>query len=137
MTSNKDRFLEDHPFYVCTLRDGGRVLLFTWKVAAEATDDDYIVAITKIASYCREYRPSLVVVDKTQRNVDLKFDHVWWRNEILPVYHEAGIAGFAHVTGNSDATGAYSNAPEGLSFKMGEFEHLASALCWSPEPQRQ
>ncbi len=53
--------------------------------------------------------------------------------EIVPVYHEAGIASLAVATGDPNAPGELADIPPGVNFRMGYFPDLASAMRWKPE----
>ena len=132
MGKSDKRLLENHRFYSISLTVDGRALLFNWKAVSDVSNNDYMDAIRKIANYSKKDRPYLVLIDKRKLKSDVNFDHDWWRSEILPQYHEAGFAGFAHITGNPAADGTFLNAPEGIRFKMGEFKDIESALKWEP-----
>ena len=126
------KLVEDNRFYSISLIMDGKALLFSWKTAPDATNDDYMNAIRKIAKYSQETKPYLILIDKRKLESKVRFDHHWWHSEILPQYHKAGFAGFAHITGNPSANGTFAGAPEGLEFKMGEFKDIKSALAWKP-----
>ncbi|MGH3070890.1 MAG: hypothetical protein ACRDNB_01310 [Gaiellaceae bacterium] len=111
---------------------GRDVLLFTWHEVGELAVEEYKDAIRAIAARAVALKPSVLVIDRRQFRANVAFDmYPWWSREILPMYHQAGIARFAHITGDPDAAGQYAEALEGVEFEMGEFTDLQQAVDWA------
>lgn len=133
MNLKNRKLVEETERYKFELTEDGNVLVFSWKDSTELGVEGYMAAVRKIAGHSKTYRPTKVLIDKREFKVDVQFDRAWWTREILPIYHEAGISGFGHITGDPNASGEYAEVPRGVKFKMGYFTDLDAALQWKLE----
>lgn len=130
MAHTPTSLLEEAPKYRMELL-GDSTLLFRWNEVDDLGVEEYMDVVRRIAARCEERRPRSVVIDTRRRHVDVSFDETWWRREILPAYHRAGVERFAHVTGDPDARGEWAEVPDGVTFKMGSFFNLEDAHRWA------
>jgi len=136
--------LDNGDQYRIVLASDEKTVLFDWKNVEGIGVQEFGKGIAAFAGQCRTHRPTRAVIDarKLDRNSDAlswvsgqatppgeeKYE-TWWAREIVPVYHEAGIAGLAVATGDPDAPGEV-DTPPGVKFKMGYFAGLEDALDW-------
>jgi len=126
-----------HPFYVFDLDERASVLSFTWTEKSVAmTDDDYKEALRAYACLVVKHRAQRALIDLR------KFQHrlgdadglgSWWGNEIVPLYHQAGLKKFAFVLPASDhappdETPAAAEA--GQKFLTKQFGSEPAAISW-------
>lgn len=135
----------EHPHYTIESIGAAKALLFSWKPAPGLSARDFAAGIAEFADQCKAQHPTKAVIDA--RNLDQSSEafqwlrgHVeptdldaydpWWFKEIVPLYHDAGIASLAVATGDPNAPGELAEVPPGVKFKMGYFHDLDHALGW-------
>jgi hypothetical protein len=113
-------------------------MLLDWKqIEGRLSVDDDRGTVRRLAELCRDRKPQRVVIDvRRLEDQEEAGDHdhedfgSWWLREIVPAYHEAGIAGLAIVIGAPNAPGETDDLPPGMRFKRGYFSDLRAALDW-------
>ena len=96
------------------------------------TEEDYKRALKRIACHCHEKQPSVILIDKSDFSPGTAFERTWWRENILPIYHQTGLKGLGHINGIKESTMVHLNPVPGIFFKMATFPDLSMALNWQP-----
>ena len=137
--------LEDGDQYRIVLASDKKTVRFDWKYVEGIGVQDFGRGIATFAAQCRTHKPTRAVIDA--RKLDPKSDalswvsgqatppgeekyETWWARDIVPVYHEAGIAGLGVATGDPNSPGEV-DTPPGVNFKIGYFVDIEEVLAWS------
>lgn len=148
MTLANGHTIAQNEQYSFVANEDDTALLFDWKHVPGLSVRDFQKGIAEFAALCRARSPRHPVIDASALDQgsaavawlrgqdgatgdDLYV--AWWMREIVPVYHEAGIASLAVATGDPNAPGELADIPPGVNFRMGYFPDLASAIRWKPE----
>jgi len=136
--------LETGDQYRIVLAHDTQTLSLEWKNVKEISIQDFSDGIVRFSGLCGIHEAAKAVIDA--RNLDPESAAIgwvsgrdapegqepyttWWSREIVPMYHSAGIAGLAVVTGDPAAPGEVDSPPE-VTFRMGYFHDLDAALDW-------
>lgn len=121
-------------------------LLFEWKHVAGLKPQDFRRGIVAFADLCKVHKPACAAIDASLLDQSspavawLRAQDVageaedyqsWWMREIVPAYHDAGVARLAVGTGDPNAPGELPGIP-GVTFKIGYFADIGTALAWQP-----
>lgn len=140
-----EKVVEDIEQYSVVLAEDKKTLLLNWKRVTGLSIEDFRMGVVRFADQCKTHKPIRAVIDA--RKLDPGEDPVawvsgqkkftneeeyaqWWTREIVPIYHEAGIASLSVATGNPNAPGELAEVPPGVNFKIGYFDDLESAMQW-------
>ncbi|MFV1991357.1 MAG: hypothetical protein ACC652_11530 [Acidimicrobiales bacterium] len=141
---NTPTLIEDHEQYSIELTEDRDTLTFSWKFVAGLSAEHFADGIVRFADQCNAHKPTRAAIVamaldpdspamgwlRSAEKVDGREEYdPWWAREIVPVYHEAGIAGLGVATGDPNAPGEVETPP-GVNFKMGYFNDLAAVLAW-------
>ena len=127
-----EKIVEDVAQYRTVLTEDEKALVLSWKHVAELSIEDFRMGVIRFASQCKTHKPARAVIDA--RKLDPAGDSLawvsgqkkftneeeyapWWTREIVPIYHEAGIASLAVATGNPNAPGELAEIPPGVNSK--------------------
>jgi hypothetical protein len=126
-----------HPFYVFDLDERASCLSFIWTAKSVAmSDNDYKEALREYARLVVKHRARRALIDLRKFRYqpgDSKGLSIWWENEIVPLYHQAGLEKFAFVLpagvqAPPDDTPA--KAEPGEKFLTKQFGSEPSAISW-------
>ena len=126
-----------HQFYVFDLDQGASVLSFIWTDKSVAmTDDNYKGAIREYARLMVKHRARRALIDLRQFRYllrDTAGRGSWWENEIVPLYHQAGLEKFAFVLPAGEQPPpdeAPAQAAAGEKFLTKQFGSEQAAISW-------
>ena len=134
----------EHEQYSFALLENKNTMLFIWEYVEGLSIADFRDGIITLATQCKKMLPDHIVIDAAsldqnspavkwlqgeESNTYLNYSE-WWSREILPIYHEVGVASLAVGTGDPNAPGALENSPPGVNFKIGYFTDVEAALSW-------
>ncbi|HEY6257663.1 MAG TPA: hypothetical protein VIY51_17920 [Xanthobacteraceae bacterium] len=126
-----------HQFYLFDLDEHASLLSFIWtEKSAAMSDDDYKAAITAFARLVVKHRARRALIDLRKFRfhlADAAGLGSWWADEIVPLYHQAGLEKFVFVLPAGepvppDETPA--NATTGEKFLTKHFGSEPAAIAW-------
>jgi len=132
MATNQSILLEQKASFTIHFLMDKNWIIFKWKPLLDCTEQDYKEALKRIAFYCQEKQPAVILIDKSDFSPSIAVDRTWWRENILPIYHQTGLKGLGHINGIKQGTVVHLTPVPGLHFKMATFPDLAMALNWKP-----
>lgn len=129
---------ETDQYRIVEIDGGARTMLLDWKpIQGQLSVEDDRHAVRRFSELCSTRKPHRAVIDVHRlEDQEERGDHdhedfgSWWLREIVPSFHEAGIAGLAIVIGHPDAPGETDDLPPGVRFRRGYFGDLRAALGW-------
>ena len=126
-----------HQFYVFDLDQDASILSFIWTEKSVAmTDDNYKEAIREYARLMVKHRARRALIDLREfryRLGEATGLASWWENEIVPLYHEAGLERFAFVLPAGEQAPpdeAPAQAAAGEKFLTKQFGSEQAAISW-------
>ncbi len=138
------RAITEHDHYSNSLSEDGIAMLLSWNRSPGLSAQAFADGIIDFATQCVAHHPSRAVIDARQLDPDsegvawlrgksevdgLAAYEPWWAETIVPLYHDAGISSLAVATGDPNAPGEVSTAPE-IKFLMGYFDDVEAASTW-------
>ena len=144
MSVENEVVVGEHDNYSFAFIEKKNTMLFIWEYVEGLSIQDFRDGIATFAAQCKEVMADHVVIDAAAldqaspavawlRGENTDVDEVygeWWAKNIVPIYHEAGIATLAVGTGDPNAPGELESSPPGIDFKIGYFADLDAALSW-------
>ena len=145
MNMNNEKIIQQSDQYRFTLDEKIQTLFFYWEYVEGLSIETFQQAIKEFAVLCEEHRPTKAVIDaekldqqspavdwlRSQDSEAYQESYMeWWMREIAPIYCEAKISSLAVGTGAPNAPGEVFNLPPEISFKVGYFPNLQSAIQW-------
>jgi len=130
--------------YRIVLAQDNKTLSLEWKDVKGIGIRDFSDGIMSFADLCKTHAATRAVIDARKLDPDSEAIGwvsgrvapegqeeytTWWSREIVPMYHSAGIAGLAVVTGDPAAPGEVDSPPD-VAFRMGYFSDLDGVLDW-------
>lgn len=124
-----------HQFYVFDLDRDASVLSFIWTdKSVTMTEDDYKEAIREYARLMAKDRARRALIDLRKfryRLGDAAGLGSWWKNEIVPLYYQAGLEKFAFVLpAGEQAPQEEAPAQAGEKFLTKRFGSEQAAISW-------
>lgn len=129
---------ETDQYRIVEIDGGAPTMLLDWKrIEGQLSVENERHGLRRFAELCSTRKPHRAVIDVHRlEDQEEAADHdhedfgAWWLREIVPAYHDAGIAGLAIVIGDPHAPGETDDLPPGVQFKRGYFSDLQAAISW-------